>query len=230
MKHSKKIEGAEMKKITRRKFLINASLTAAGGYLALNTIPSFAQMNGGGGMGGGVIDPPPGASFKDPTAMPYTIGMDGAIQVELTAAETPVNVNGRTAKLFTYNGHYPAPTISIKRGDLLRVKLTNSLPMTTENNLLGNRKNITNLHTHGWHVSPEPPQDYVMYNLEPGNSYLHEYDTSLQPGGTLNFYHPHKHGVSAEQYWAGMAGALVVEDETDALSGIETHLLILKDI
>jgi FtsP/CotA-like multicopper oxidase with cupredoxin domain len=52
----------------------------------------------------------------------------------------------------------------------------------------------------------------------------------MQPGGTLNFYHPHKHGVSAEQYWAGLAGALVVEDETTALSGYETHIMVLKDI
>lgn len=97
-------------------------------------------------------------------------------------------------------------------------------------NLLGYEKNITNLHTHGWHVSPEEPSDYVMYELRTGETYYHEYDTMLQPGGTLNLYHPHKHGVSAEQYWAGLIGALVVEDENDLLAEYETHILILKDI
>lgn len=183
-----------------------------------------------GGGGGGVIDPPPGADFADPVPVVNQSTTPGLVEVDLQAAVTPIKVNGTMANLFTYNGHFPAPTITAKRGDIVRVKLTNMLPDTEETNLLGYRKNITNLHTHGWHVSPEPPGDYVMYELKHGESYQHVYDTSLQPGGTLNFYHPHKHGVSAEQYWAGLKGALIVEDETDVLSGYETHLMVLSDI
>jgi FtsP/CotA-like multicopper oxidase with cupredoxin domain len=108
--------------------------------------------------------------------------------------------------------------------------MTNGLPATTQTNLLGYRRNITNLHTHGWHVSPEEPQDFVMYQLQPGQSYHHMYDTMLQPGGTVSLYHPHGHGSVAEQFWAGLVGALVVEDETDVLANYETHLLMLKDI
>jgi FtsP/CotA-like multicopper oxidase with cupredoxin domain len=118
----------------------------------------------------------------------------------------------------------------VNRGDILKINFTNWLPVTGARNFLGYEKNITNLHTHGWHVSPEAPSDYVMYELRTGETYYHEYDTMLQPGGTLNLYHPHKHGVSAEQYWAGLVGALVVEDETDLLSEYETHIVILKDI
>jgi len=51
----------------------------------------------------------------------------------------------------------------------------------------------------------------------------------LEPG-CLNLYHPHKHGVSAEQYWRGLVGPLVVEDPTSLLSSYETHILVLKDI
>jgi FtsP/CotA-like multicopper oxidase with cupredoxin domain len=69
-----------------------------------------------------------------------------------------------------------------------------------------------------------------MYELAPGETYDHEYDTSKVDAGALNFYHPHKHGVSAEQYWAGLVGALVTEDETSLLSGYETHILVIKDI
>lgn len=70
----------------------------------------------------------------------------------------------------------------------------------------------------------------MMYELRTGETYYHKYDTMLQPDGTLNLYHPHKHGVSAEQYWAGLVGALVVEDENDLFDPYETHILILKDI
>ena len=34
----------------------------------------------------------------------------------------------------------------------------------------------------------------------------------------------------AEQYWGGLVGALLVEDDIDTLKGYETHLLVLKDL
>jgi len=64
----------------------------------------------------------------------------------------------------------------------------------------------------------------------PNDTFLHEYDTSKQETGTLSFYHPHVHGLVAEQLWSGLAGALVVEDETNILTGYESHILILKDL
>lgn len=222
-----------MERITRREFMKAASLGIAGGYVALKSSPSTAQMQGGGGGrmggGGGIIDPPPGALFKEPVAMPM-IRNGNVVDVTLEPLISPVNVNGATANLMTYNGYYPGPTISVKKDDILRVNFINSLPPTAETNLLGYQKNITNLHTHGWHVSPEEPSDAVHLQLRPGESYLFQYDLSQQDGGTFNFYHPHHHGVSAEQYWAGLAGALMVEDETTVLSGYETHIMILKDI
>ena len=70
-----------------------------------------------------------------------------------------------------------------------------------------------------------------MRVFAPGQSGDYLYDTSLQPGGTLCWYHPHIHGLVGEQVWGGLHGTLVVEDETDAvLSGFETHVMVLKDI
>jgi FtsP/CotA-like multicopper oxidase with cupredoxin domain len=130
----------------------------------------------------------------------------------------------------TYNGHYPGPTISVKRGDLLRVHFVNALPYTTKTNLLGYQNNMTNLHTHGLHVSPKEPADAAHLNLAPGQTYEYEYDLSMADSGALYFYHPHRHGLVAEQDWAGLAGALLVEDEIPALEGYETHVMVLKDI
>jgi FtsP/CotA-like multicopper oxidase with cupredoxin domain len=89
---------------------------------------------------------------------------------------------------------------------------------------------MTNLHTHGLHVSPSKNSDNVMLSFMSGDVFDYEYDLSLHPGGNLNFYHPHGHGNSAEQVWSGMAGALEVADETTALAGYVTHTMILKDI
>ncbi len=229
-----------MKKLTRREFLKHLSLGAAGATLGLAASPSKAQMMGGGGggmwdgggMGGGgssIIDPPVGAAFADPIEIRNFSTVPGIVEVDLEAKPAWVNVNGTMANLLTYNGSYPAPTIRAKKGDILKVHLKNSLPMMGTN-ILGHDRSITNLHTHGLHVSPSGNADNMMVMLMSGETFDHEYDLSMHEPGTLNFYHPHIHGSVAEQYWGGMAGALVVEDDTTVLSAYETHLMVIKDI
>ncbi len=230
----------EKKGFNRRDFLKASSLGILGGYITLKTGGAQAGMMGGGMGGGGVIDPPLGDPFIDPVPMPFTNPEPGVMEVNLEAVPQAIKVNGAWANLLTYNHCYPGPVIRVKRGDLLRVNFTNSLPVTSNKNILGFTQNITNIHTHGWHVSPAEPADNVMRHFAPGQSTgldllknpypPYEYDTSLQPAGTLSFYHPHMHGLVAEQVWGGLAGPIVVEDETNVLSGFETHLLVLKDI
>ena len=226
-----------MKKYSRREFLRHLSLGAAGATLGLSATSALAQMmgGGGGGMGGGggtgttIIDPPAGAPFADPQELRNFSTVPGLVEVDLEAAPAWVNVNGTLANLLTYNGSFPAPTIRVKKGDTLRVHLKNALPMMGTN-ILGHHREMTNLHTHGLHVSPSGNSDNMMVMLMSGDTFDYEYDLSKQEAGTLNFYHPHTHGSVAEQYWGGMAGALVVEDETTALSAYETHLMVIKDI
>jgi FtsP/CotA-like multicopper oxidase with cupredoxin domain len=227
-----------MKKLTRREFLKRISLGAAGATLGLAASPSLAQMmgGGGGGMGGGgmsggtsVIDPPPGAAFADPVEMRNFSTVPGIVEVDMEARPAWVNVNGTMANLLTYNDAYPAPTIRVKKGDILKVHFRNSLPMM-DTNILGHKREMTNLHTHGLHVSPSGKSDNSMLMFMSGDAFDYEFDLSNQYPGTLNFYHPHSHGTVAEQYWGGMAGALVVEDDITSLAAYETHIMVLKDI
>ena len=98
-------------------------------------------------------------------------------------------------------------------------------------NILGHDRDITNLHTHGLHVSPMGNSDNVMMMLMSGDTFDYEYDLSKQAPSSINFYHPHIHGSVAEQYWGGLAGALDRgRTKHSLLSGFETHLLFLKDI
>src|ERR1700726_2380781 len=101
--------------------------------------------------------------------------------------------------------------------------------------------NVTNLHFHGTHVSPQAPQDYVLLELYPQpvagarrpdvhaahlggeiafGSYQYKVDPLLptQPEGT-HWYHPHKHGSVALQVANGMAGALQIEGPFDDQPG-----------
>jgi len=228
----------DTREINRREFLKYVSAGLVSGYLGIKAAPVAAR--GGGGMGGGggsccggggtsVIDPPPGAAFMDPPILLNESEETGVVEVSIEAKVAPINVNGTMANLLTYNGFYPAHTIKVHREDLLRVNLKNSLSMLGTN-ILGHDRDITNLHTHGLHVSPSGNSDNMMVMLMSGDTFTYEYDLSMQEPSSLNFYHPHIHGSVAEQYWGGMAGALDVADEISALSDFETHIVFLKDI
>ena len=206
-----------------------------GVILALVT-PHVTAMGMGGCMMGctsttTIIDPPRGAAFSDPPIMQNSSTTPGIVEVSLDAKIAPININGTVANLQTYNGAYPAPTIKVKNGDLLKIHFKNSLPDTGLNRM-GEPRADTNLHTHGLHVSPEGNSDNVMrrFPTDPNLTHEYEYDLALHPGDNLDWYHPHAHGNAAEQVWAGLAGALEVQDETTVLSGYETHVMVLKDI
>lgn len=236
-----KREDSEMRqrKFTRRQFLATTSIGAAGAYLALHGKAAAAMMGsggmGGGGMGGGgmgdtvtVVDPPAGGSFFDiPLAVKDSQGV-----YELQVREARVRLNNVAARLLTYNGMFPGPMIRASVGEQLQVRLVNMLPKTTATNILGHTRNITNLHTHGLHVSPSGFADNVMRMGKPGETLGYVYDLKYEEPGHLNFYHPHVHGVVAEQFWGGLAGPLVIEDTgaTAALRDLETHVMVLKDI
>ena len=92
--------------------------------------------------------------------------------------------------------------------------------------------NTTNLHFHGTHVSPQAPQDFVLLQLTPcgtpKGSVMHgldyevpcEYQYAVNPlpanqaEGT-HWWHPHKHGSTADQVGNGMAGALIIDGPFD---------------
>ncbi|HEX5714635.1 MAG TPA: multicopper oxidase domain-containing protein [Thermoanaerobaculia bacterium] len=94
--------------------------------------------------------------------------------------------------------------------------------------------NTTNLHFHGSHASPQPPQDFVLLDLKPfgskpdehgahgvhGEVVVGEYKYSVDPFGWTqpegsHWYHPHKHGSVGGQIANGMAGALIIDGPFD---------------
>jgi FtsP/CotA-like multicopper oxidase with cupredoxin domain len=142
-----------------------------------------------------------------------------------------------TATFLTYGGGFVAPVIQARRGDLLRLHFTNSLPADGGTNLLGHRRYVTNLHVHGLHVTPGmnangTPGDDVFRSIAAGGGSLdYEHDLALQPAGSMGLYHPHKHGTVAEQIWGGMIGPIDIADPPGSpVAAYETHLLVLKDI
>jgi FtsP/CotA-like multicopper oxidase with cupredoxin domain len=175
-----------------------------------------------------IIDPPAGQPLQEPVMMQDSNPDPNIFECNVTAQMANIDINGVTANLHTYNGYYPAPTIQIKQGDILKVHFKNSLPTVGANNLLGFPQDTVNIHTHGLHVSPQEPSDHPDVMLLPGQTYNYEYNTSLVPAGGFAWYHSHVHGRTAEEF--DMAGSLIVQDDSDLFANVETHILFIKDI
>jgi FtsP/CotA-like multicopper oxidase with cupredoxin domain len=211
-------------------FSVNTPIapSPSGGNVPLGPEGIAPPMGCYGAAGIFVIDPPPGQPFKDPILMEDTNPDPNIFECNLESKMADININGVTANLHTYNGYYPAPTIQIKQGDILKVHFKNSFPNVAKYNLLGFREDVVNVHTHGFHVSPKEPSDNPDILLEPGQTYNYEYDSSMAPAGGTSWYHSHVHGRTAELL--DMAGTLLVEDDTDLLANVETHIIFIKDI
>jgi FtsP/CotA-like multicopper oxidase with cupredoxin domain len=93
--------------------------------------------------------------------------------------------------------------------------------------------NMSNLHFHGLHVSPNSPQDDVLTMMSmPGESldYTVVIPAYAPPG--LYWYHTHPHGESARQDLDGMSGAIVIEGIDryyPELRNMRERVIILRD-
>ena len=144
----------------------------------------------------------PAASGQDLAEPPVITSRDGLLEVQLIAA-AGVRLAGRDTLAWGFNGTSPGPTLRLRAGDRLQVRLVNHIDQPT------------NLHTHGLHVSPSGNGDNPFVTVDPGNNF----DYSIQipadhPAGTF-WYHPHRHGTVADQIFAGLAGALLVDGGPD---------------
>lgn len=141
------------------------------------------------------------------------------LKLTLEAKITPVSLNGQLRNVWVYNGGFPGPTLKVSPGDRLQIKLINSLSQ------------MTNLHTHGLHVSPSGNSDNPLLNIEPAETFDYEIDIPENHSAGLNWYHPHAHGFGTQQMFGGLAGALLIKGGLDNLPGIRNltdRLLVLQ--
>lgn len=158
------------------------------------------------------------ASSGAPLAQPAgLVSADGVLSVALTASESTVDVGGRRSTVWTYNGRLPGPTWRVRPGDRVRVSVRNTLDEPT------------NLHVHGLHVSPEGNSDNPFVRIQPGSTFDYEYRLPADHPPGVYWYHPHHHGTAANQVFAGLYGAIIVEDPA-AIPVARERVLVVSDI
>jgi FtsP/CotA-like multicopper oxidase with cupredoxin domain len=152
-----------------------------------------------------------------PAEPPVLRSANGLLEVQLVAAQGRLQVADREATTLSYNGGLPGPTLHLLPGDHLRVELVNRL---TE---------VTNLHVHGLHVSPQGNGDNIFVAVDPGRSFTYDYRLPADHPPGVYWYHPHHHGSVADQIFGGLYGAIVVDDRTP-LPAIRERVVVLSDI
>lgn len=155
----------------------------------------------------------PGGAFVQPEIRTSEAGL---LYVRLEAA-TGVRLAGRETSALGYNGTSPGPTWRVRPGDVVQVDLVNGLDEPT------------NLHVHGLHVSPEGNGDNVFIEVREGETFRYEYRLPDDHATGTFWYHPHFHGLVADQLFGGLAGVIVVADDDDEVSVDEDRVLLVTD-
>ena len=121
---------------------------------------------------------------------------------------------------------YPAPTLHVEPGERLIVHYDNDLqdlsiadfydPAFTP---VGGEVPIyppalesapLNLHTHGLHVSPDGNADNVLLDIPAGLGNTYDYAVPADMPNGLYWYHSHRHTLTAQETYLGLAGLLEV--------------------
>ena len=151
--------------------------------------------------------------------------------VTLTAASDPVS--GKSE--FRYQGNNTPPVIRVQPGSVLNVEYKNELAAQSKEDCFGHPcMQMTNLHFHGLHVSPNAPQDDVLDMMaSPGETLHYSVQVPPQQPPGLYWYHTHSHGESYIQDLDGMSGAIIVEGierYVPEVRNMRERILVLRDL
>ena len=206
------------KKSLSRRRILNGG-TALGAYFLLPRSVSAQHQ----GHDHAKLDPGPivqsaAAAMDMPFVEPEVrSSVNGVLSTTLSCRYAYKDIGGQRLYLRSYEGTSHGPTLRMKPGETLKIRLSNDFapnrdPMP-KNMALPHQFNNTNFHFHGSHTSPSGISDNVMRSMVPGKRYDIEITLPKDHTRGTYWYHPHHHGGAGIQIASGMAGALIVEGD-----------------
>ena len=178
--------------VSRRRFVQGL---AVGGVLA--TFPHIVRA---------------GSAFNDNAFTGYATELSGNV-IDLTIGEALVNFTGVVRKATTINGSIPAPTLRLREGDEVTIRVTNTLLVPSS------------IHWHGiilpYQMDGVPGMSFR--GIMPGETFVYRF--TLKQSGTY-WYHSH----SGFQEMTGMYGALIIEPKAqDVIAADREYVVQLSD-
>ena len=196
--------------------------------------------------------PAPGSAVREPEDLRSE---QGVLQLDLTVRNEP-QPDGSVRYCYLLKDGEQSPTLRLKPGDLLILRLKNELSVArpdappappamhaqhgatagSDDPCTSGAMTLTstNLHFHGLQLPPVCHQDDVLKtSIQPTDApfeYRFRIPANQPPG--LYWYHPHIHGFSSRQVLGGASGALIVEGIERAnpeLAGLPERVLVIRD-
>jgi len=134
------------------------------------------------------------------------------VEQALSAQIVPVDLAGRIVNTWAYGSGPAAAPIRVRKGERLKVNLTNALP------------EATTIHWHGLALRNDMDgvPDMTQPKVQPGTRFTYEF--TVANAGTY-FFHPHM----GPQLDRGLYSPLIVEDPDEPSAPDAEHVLVLDD-
>jgi FtsP/CotA-like multicopper oxidase with cupredoxin domain len=162
---------------------------------------------------------------------PQIVSENGVLRGTLTMAPAPITVDGRTVTSNVINGNYMVPTMRIRRGDTIRVRVVNRIGAA---DVAIDGPQPTNIHYHGMDVRPKRGDgDNVYIRINPEKELRYDvFVPDNHPQG-LHWYHAHVHTYVDDQIGSGISGMLIVGgfifEQYPELVGHKQRVMVFKD-
>lgn len=186
----------------------------------------------------GIVQRPPTPAMDQPLVEPEVRrSVNGVLETTLRCAYAYRQVGGVRLYVRSYEGGHPGPTLRMKPGETLKIRLINDLPPNRDQLPMDisvpHQFNNTNFHFHGSHTSPSGISDNVMRSMVPGEAYDIEITLPRDHTRGTYWYHPHHHGSADIQMSSGMSGAIIVEGDfadVPEIANARERLLVLTQV
>ena len=148
-----------------------------------------------------------------------TGGIDGRIPLALKPGNHDFG-NGAMSKTLGIDSNYLGPVLRVKQGQTLPFDIANGLDETST------------LHWHGLHI-PGDVDGGPHQEIEAGQ--IWSPDVPIVQRASMNWFHSHMHGKTAQQTHNGLAGVMLVEDDASQAAdlpstyGVDDFVLVLQD-
>ena len=146
-------------------------------------------------------------------------GFDKRVSLNLSQSTHDFGT-GAKSNTFGINNSYLGPVLRVKQGQTLPFDVSNSID------------EVSTLHWHGLHI-PGDVDGGPHQQIDPGATWSP--NVPIIQRASMNWFHSHAHGKTAQQVYRGLAGVMLIEDDESISAdlpktyGVDDFTLVLQD-